>query len=46
MKAYTKKSHVRESANDKIFEFVISLILILFVENYRHRTCRPFKRGS
>ena len=30
MKAYTKKSHVRESANDKIFGFVISLILILF----------------
>jgi putative aldouronate transport system permease protein len=30
MKAYTKKSHVQESANDKIFGFVISLILILF----------------
>ena len=30
MKAYTKKSHVRESASDKIFGFVISLILILF----------------
>lgn len=30
MNAHTKKTHVRESAGDKIFGFVVTLILVLF----------------